>query len=265
MANFLRLQLRNGTFQGKTVIAPSALQETRTPQIVNNPGNPPGYYGLGWNVGTDTSGRLRLNHSGAFNVGAATVISFYPSQDVGIVVLSNSFPIGVPEALSAGFYDLLFHGNITNDWVALYGQFYAGFWKSIRDLYPVYPPPPVPAVLARPLALYTGTYANDLYGGVEVVPSGRGLAIRLGPRQVTYQLGHYNGDLFTFLPVGENAFATSGARFKFGRQGPASTLTIDYYNAEGLGTLSRFGMADPHLDRRRAEFEPAGKRGDPDH
>jgi CubicO group peptidase (beta-lactamase class C family) len=145
MANFLRLQLRNGIFRGKTVIAPAALEVTRTPQVVSNPGNPPGYYGLGWNVVTDASGRLRLNHSGAFNVGAATVITIYPSQDVGIVVLSNSFPIGVPEALSAGFFDLLFQGTIKNDWVALYGQFYASFWNSIRDLYPVYPPPPVPA------------------------------------------------------------------------------------------------------------------------
>src|SRR5262249_41726408 len=37
------------------------------------------------------------------------------------------------------------------------------------------------------------------------------------------------------------------ARFEFGTLGPALTLTIDYYNAEGQGTLTRLGMADPDV------------------
>jgi hypothetical protein len=242
MAKFLRLHLRNGQFNGKTVIAAAALAETRRPQIVSNPGNPPGYYGLGWNVSTDAHGRTRINHSGAFNSGAATVVSFVPSEDVGIVVLTNSFPIGVPEALAAGFFDLVFEGAITRDWVALYGQVYDEFWKGIIDEYPVYPPPPVPPVPARPLAFYAGTYANDLNGSVEVVPAGRGLALRLGPNKVTYPLTHYDGDTFLFLPVAENAYTASGARFAFGPRGPATRVTIDYYNFDGQGTLTRVGQ-----------------------
>ena len=208
---------------------------------MSNPGDPPGYYGLGWNVSTDAQGRTRINHSGAFNSGAATVVSMIPSEDVGIVVLSNSFPIGVPEALAAGFFDLLFEGAITRDWVALYGQFYDAFWKGIIDKYPVYPPLTVPPVPARPLAFYVGTYANDLYGTVEVVPAGRGLAVHLGPKRVSYPLTHYNGDTFTFPPVGENAYTASGAHFAFRPKGPAVAVTIDYYNFEGHGTLSRVG------------------------
>jgi hypothetical protein len=241
MAQFLRLHLRDGRFNGKVVIDPQALAETRRPQVVNNPGNPPGYYGLGWNVSTDAQGRTRINHSGAFNSGAATVVSFVPSEDVGIVVLTNSFPIGVPEAIAAGFFDLLFQGEIQRDWVALYGQVYADFWKNIIDKYPVYPPLPGPPAPARPLALYAGTYANELYGAVEVVPAGRGLAVKLGPRKVTYPLTHYNGDTFLFLPVAENAFTASGDRFTFGRGGPVTGVTIDYYNFEGKGTLTRVG------------------------
>jgi CubicO group peptidase (beta-lactamase class C family) len=242
MAKFLRLHLRNGQFNGKTIIAPEALAETRHPQVLTNPGGAsPSYYGLGWNVSTDAQGRMRINHSGAFNSGAATVVTMYPTEDVGIVVLSNSFPIGVPEALAAGFFDLLFEGGITRDWVSLYGQFYAGFWQDIIDKYPVYPPLTVPPVPARPLASYVGTYANDLNGAIEVVPSGRGLAIRLGPKQVTYPLTHYTGDIFIFPVVGENAYVPSGAHFAFHPKGPATAVTIDYYNFEGHGTLSRVG------------------------
>src|SRR5262249_3798335 len=139
------------------------------------------------------------------------------------------------------FFDLVFEGAITRDWVALYGQVFDDFWKSIIDRYPVYPPPPVSPVPARPLAFYAGTYANDLHGCVEVVRAGRGLALRLGPKRVTYPLTHYDGDTFTFLPVAENAYTVSGAHFAFGRRGPATEVTIDYYNFEGQGTLTRVG------------------------
>ncbi|SIO60570.1 CubicO group peptidase, beta-lactamase class C family [Singulisphaera sp. GP187] len=237
MANYLRLHLRNGRFEGRTVIAPRALEETRTPQISTGSG----YYGLGWNVSTDPEGRLRLNHSGAFNSGAATVITYYPSEDVGIVVLSNSFPIGLPEALADGFFDLLYKGAIQRDYVPLFGEFYARFWQSIIDLYPTYPPPPVPAPPARPLASYVGAYTSDLYGTAEVVRMGQGLAVRLGPKRVTYPLEHYAGDLFLFRPVGENAYVPSGAHFGFAGHGTARTLLIDYYNTEGKGTLIRAG------------------------
>ncbi len=78
------------------------------PQVTTDTG---GQYGLGWNVSTDAEGRLRLNHSGAFNSGAATVITYYPTEDVGIVVLSNSYPISLPEAIADGFFDLLYKGR----------------------------------------------------------------------------------------------------------------------------------------------------------
>ncbi|QEH31652.1 Beta-lactamase precursor [Aquisphaera giovannonii] len=233
MANFLRLHLRDGVFAGRTVIAPRALAETRTPQAWTGSG----YYGLGWNVGTDPDGRTQISHSGAFNSGAATVVSFLPGEDVGIVVLTNSFPIGLPEALSAGFFDLLLRGGVARDYVGLYGEFYANFWQTIVDQYPSYPPVfPIPA---RPLASYVGTYANSLYGNVQVVRTRQGLSVRLGPKQVTYPLAHYSGDLFLFTPVGENAYVPSGAHFNFAGKGPARSLTIDYYNTEGQGTLAR--------------------------
>lgn len=241
MANYLRLQLRGGRFDGRTVISPSALAETHRPQVVSQPGNPPGYYGLGWNVSTDAAGRARLNHSGAFSSGASTVITFYPNEDIGIVVLCNGFPIGFPEAMATGFFQLLFEGGIAGDPVGQYEQAFDHFWKEIEAHYPAYPPPPVPPAPARPLAFYLGTYANELYGAVEVVPAGRGLAIRLGPRRVTYPLSHYSGDLFLFHPVGENAYAPSGAHFGFARKGPARWVTVDYYNPEGKGTLGRVG------------------------
>jgi CubicO group peptidase (beta-lactamase class C family) len=237
MAQYLRLHLRKGEYEGRVVIAPAALAETTSPQVPTGSG----FYGLGWNVATDQAGRTRLNHSGAFNSGAATTITYYPTEDVGIVVLTNGFPIGLPEAIAEGFFDLLYKGSVERDYVGIFGEYFAGFWDEIAAQYPTYPPPPVPARPARPLSFYLGTYSSSLYGNVEVVRAGRGLAVRLGPKRVTYPLTHYSGDLFLFTPVGENAYVPSGASFGFAGRGAARSVTIDYYNTEGQGTLTRAG------------------------
>src|SRR5262249_49330394 len=79
LAQWMRLQLGGGKFNGKQLIAAKALGETHRPQIVSHrPANPAtdraGFYGLGWNVNYDEQGRVRLSHSGGFDLGAATVV-----------------------------------------------------------------------------------------------------------------------------------------------------------------------------------------------
>ena len=54
--------------------------------------NMPSFYGLGWNVSYDQQGRLRLNHSGGFDLGAAAYVNLIPAEQLGIVVLTNGHP-----------------------------------------------------------------------------------------------------------------------------------------------------------------------------
>ncbi|MEU5637700.1 serine hydrolase domain-containing protein [Streptomyces rishiriensis] len=109
MSKWLRLQLGNGTFKGRQVVDADALEETHLPHMVSEPPHSPagrtGFYGLGWNVSYDDQGRLKLGHSGGFALGAATNVALLPSEKLGIVVLTNGEPIGVPEAISATFLD----------------------------------------------------------------------------------------------------------------------------------------------------------------
>src|SRR5262249_13978894 len=72
LANWLRLQLGNGKFQGKQLVCAKALAETHRPQIVSRAPQDPatdraGFYGLGWNVNYDDAGQVRLSHSGGFD------------------------------------------------------------------------------------------------------------------------------------------------------------------------------------------------------
>ena len=56
-----------------------------------------------------------MSHSGGFSLGAATVVSLYPAEELGIVVLTNASPIGVPEAIAKTFFDLALNGKVERD------------------------------------------------------------------------------------------------------------------------------------------------------
>src|SRR5467141_3259594 len=125
LAKWLRLQLGNGKFDGKQVVDVKALAETHHPHMLTgfNPFTQlPTFYGLGWNVGYDQEGRLRLNHSGAFGLGAATYVNLVPGEQLGIVVLTNAYPLGIAEALGTTFVDIALYGKPTQDWLVLFKQ-----------------------------------------------------------------------------------------------------------------------------------------------
>ena len=104
MAKWMRLELAGGKFEGKEMVKADALAQTHHPHMLagfSPLDGLPGFYGLGWNVSYDEEGRLRLSHSGAFELGAATVVALVPSEALGIVVLTNAFPLGVAEGLAS--------------------------------------------------------------------------------------------------------------------------------------------------------------------
>ena len=66
-------------------------------------------------------------------------------------------------------------------------------------------PPPQPRPAAD-LEAYAGAYRNELYGSIEIQRSDTGLTIGLGPDLQPFPLTHFDGDTFTYQPVGENAY-----------------------------------------------------------
>ena len=102
---------RRGRFDGREIVAASALDETHRPQIVSDPPRTRttdrAFYGLGWNVSYDEQARIRWSHSGGFSLGAATCVNVLPGERIGIVTLTNASPIGVPEAICRIFLDLV--------------------------------------------------------------------------------------------------------------------------------------------------------------
>ncbi|WP_296701452.1 serine hydrolase [Thiocapsa sp. UBA6158] len=238
MAQWMRLVLAEGALDGKPVIGSEALSRIYSPNLLSaplhGPSSRPSFYGLGLGVSVDSAGRVRWSHSGAFLLGGATTLAMLPSESLGILILTNGQPVGAPEGIAASFLELVETGEIRHDWPALYGSAMAGLyaWHTQFGEAPLAPAP------ARPLDSYVGRYANKLYGTAVVEATDAGLVLRLGPSPTVLALSHFDGDAFTFRPVGENALGISGAVFAFADDHAAS-LQIEYLDEEGLGTFSR--------------------------
>lgn len=158
------------------------------------------------------------------------------------MVLTNAAPIGVAEAIAVSFLDLATAGAIQRDWVAAYGQAFAAVvnapnYGKDQD----YSVPPTNPIAARPLGDYAGRYANDYVGEVEIVQSGGELVMRLGPLKAPFTLRHWNGDVFLYQPVGENAYGPARVTFAPGPAGRFETVTIENLNINKGGVLRRVG------------------------
>lgn len=209
MSRWLRLQLADGTLDGKRIIPAATLARTHVPQIVSQPPTSPtgraGFYGLGWNVSYDDSGKLRLSHSGAFELGTNANVTMLPLEKLGIVVLTNGAPVGLADAVALDFFDVAQHGKATTDWLPLLASVYAKEVDGARS--PTdYAHPPASAKPAKDSAAYTGTYDNPYYGKATVTADNKGaLTLALGPKPMLFPLTHYDGDTFSFETTGEMA------------------------------------------------------------
>jgi CubicO group peptidase (beta-lactamase class C family) len=242
MAKWVRLELADGKFEGKTIVNEKALNETRQPQIVTSYSpftGLPSFYGLGWNVSYDEQGRLRLNHSGAFALGAATHVNLVPGEHLGVVVLTNAYPVGVAEALGTIFIETALYGKPTQDWFPLYKKLFtdpAMFGVATGFDYAKTPATPAPALKTD---AYVGTYSNDFFGDLSITKQGDRLVMALGPQHKTFPMQHYDRDTFTWYTESEDVSGTSGIIFTIGGDGRASQLTVENLNADGRGTFRR--------------------------
>ncbi|KAA0124999.1 serine hydrolase [Methylobacterium sp. P1-11] len=243
LARWLRLVIGNGRFEGAQRVAAAALAQTHVPLMARGRNPVTGaasFYGLGWNVEYGRHG-LVWGHAGAFSVGAQTLVSIHPEAGLGILVLTNAFPSGVPEGLADSFADLVFDGRVGRDWVTAWGAAYENlFAPGIAADKAAYGT--LPASPSAPLApsAYAGRYANAYVGEAVVAEADGALTLTLGPGGARrYPLRHFDRDLFLSFPDAEAPDRPSAIRFAIGSDGRAAALTVDALNASGLGTLAR--------------------------
>jgi CubicO group peptidase (beta-lactamase class C family) len=242
VAKWMRLQLANGKFDGKQIVDEKALLETHHPNMLTG-FSPftglPSFYGLGWNVSYDEQGRLHLNHSGAFALGAATYVGLVPVEQLGIVVLTNAYPIGIAEALGTTFLDAALYGKPSQDWFSIFKQAFSNPAAVGTVLGFDYSKPPASPAPALKNGAYVGRYTNDYFGEISIIEKDGGLAIVEGPKNKTFPMRHYDRDTFTYETEGENAVGRSGVISTIGPDGKATQVVVENLDVRGEGTFKR--------------------------
>jgi CubicO group peptidase (beta-lactamase class C family) len=241
MAQWLRLLLADGQHEGRQVIAKDALQQTHVPASVRGVDPKTGaaaFYALGWNVDYREHG-VEWSHAGAFSAGARTLVHLIPGEQLGIVVLSNAFPTGVPEGIAKTFFDLVFVGSPTRDWVAYANEIFDAGYKEMMKPSLVYATPQASPAPALPISAYLGDYRNDYVGDAKVTESGGSLYLHLGPAGRRFPLTRFNRDVFVYVPMAEAPKARVGVSFLIGPHSKAGEVTVEDLNEYGLGRLTR--------------------------
>jgi CubicO group peptidase (beta-lactamase class C family) len=248
LAQWVRLELGNGIFNGKPLIKPEALAETHLPHIVRG-ANPvtgaPGFYGLGWNIDYDDKGRVFWDHAGAFSVGGRTEVKLLAAEKLGIVVLSNAFPTGVPDGLSDAFFDQVLNGKQTRDWIGFWNGKYGELVTAMAGSVAEYAKPPATVSPALPLSAYVGIYGNDYVGRLEVREEGGKLTLRLGNQKQASPLRHWDRDTFLYLPAPELPGAFAGVTFVCGADGKSAQVLLESFDGEAAVFTRRPDMAKP--------------------
>lgn len=244
LAQWMRLVLANGKHDGKQIIESDALAPTHAPLMdrgENPVGGGPSFYGLGWNVGYGRYGTA-WGHAGAFSQGARTVVCLLPEAQLGVVVvLANAFPTGVPDGLCDVYFDLVFKGEVTEDWIGKWNALYASMFgpaiEAAKKLYGTPPASPSPALTEN---AYEGTYANDYLGKAILAAEDGKLTLTFGPNgEMSLPLTHFDRDVFFYYPDPEMPDMPSSVIFEIGADQKASQVTIEDLNDDGQGVLTR--------------------------
>jgi CubicO group peptidase (beta-lactamase class C family) len=201
MANYLRLQMAGGRWNGQELFTARDAAQMHSPQMVMA-APPPGpnadrelghqQYGMGFFV-TTYRGRKMVNHGGNID-GFSAEVNWLPDDSVGVVVLTNLNGTPVRDFLPRYVYDrLLGLGRI--DWSGRFKVRQARQWARQDSLEAVAKARQKPGTRpSHALADYAGTYRHPGYAPVTITHTGG--ALRLAFNSFDLGMAHFHFDVF---------------------------------------------------------------------
>ncbi len=94
MARWVRLQLGNGTFEGRRIVSSENLAFTHTPKVAISDKL---FYALGWVIQQTPNGNIIWHDGGTSSFGA--YVGMVPDKNLGVIVLTNETNVGFPDAI----------------------------------------------------------------------------------------------------------------------------------------------------------------------
>lgn len=245
MVRWVRFQLDSARVDGRRLLKPATLIETRTPHTVirrdslarqANPYTHYNSYGLGWTL-EDYRGREVVRHGGNLD-GMTALVALMPGERVGVVVLSNMDGSGLPLALARRVFDLHL-GVPDKDWSADLLRFQERARAEAKERERKKEAERVRGTRpSLPLAAYAGTYADSLYGEVRVRAEKGRLVAEFGP-SFTGDLEHWHYNTFR-ARWRDRSLGRALVNFQLGMDGKPAVLVW-----ENLGEFRRVKTNEP--------------------
>lgn len=210
MAQWLRMQLGKGMFDGKRLISSKPMKEMLSPQqiitsfgqwsanpqicfhVISLPESRFTTYGLGWFV-QEYRGHVLVHHPGDTD-GMRCQTGMIPELNLGVVIFSNLHPSTLTEALLFSVFDA-FIGGEARDWS---GEVLASVKAYQARMAEVQKKRAVVRVEGTSPSLsleeYAGLYENSLYGRARVAYENEKLMLHLG--QIESLLEHLQSHTF---------------------------------------------------------------------
>ena len=203
MAQWMRFLLEGTTPDGTELLSKETLEELFTPQTLVDPDefyptqavtNPHWMtYGLGW-FQQDYDGRAVDFHTGSID-GMVAIHGLIRDERLGVYVLGNLDHAEIRHALMYHVFDRFGEGS-NRDWSAELKTLYDELSRQAERRRSEAEKTRVGGT-APTLALdrYTGTFADELYGAVQITIDGDGLRLFYGPG-LQGELEHWHYDVF---------------------------------------------------------------------
>ena len=229
MGHWLIAQLNNGIYNEKEVIPASVIQKTRQPQSIVGKGGHPfnrsnyNLYALGWGL-EDYEGFEIVSHTGGIH-GFVTSVTLVPSENLGIVVLTNTDQNALYEALKWEIMDAFLglpyraYSPVYSNYINQQNAEEQANFEKLQDTVNMKNTPPVP------LSDFIGKYKNDIYGEIEIKENGDHLLLVFGHHpNLTADLGYLNSNRF-FCDFSNPLFSKSVMPFKI-ENGKVTGMTL---------------------------------------
>ena len=199
MANWVKMHLNHGTYNGKEVISrknhnmlwyPQTITGSDSTRLTN--------YAQGWTVEFGEQGRY-IRHTG-LAYGYTAFVGMVPDMDLGFVFLTNNGSSSDPQSALGRDLIELYKGNKSD----YFGEYFADYKEDLFSKDEPKAKEEVTPVAALANKAYVGNYTLEPFGTAKVYEKDGQLYFNL--RKVDSPLKHKNGNVFTFFAKGSGTF-----------------------------------------------------------
>ena len=225
MARWVRMQLNNGTFDGRRIVSSENLAYTRTSKVALTEQLS---YALGWYNYLTPNGNILWHDGDALSFGS--FVGLVPDKNIGIIILTNETNVTAPNSLGVWLLDRIL-GNPKHDPVAESLKNAKAKFAATAKLFtkPANPRP------SPRFASLTGNFVNSSFGKAVLTLKDDALLMEVEATKAKFKLEPWDGDIFmaTLMPTGQFGpivdldYMTKGfAQFQMDKDGKLNLLRL---------------------------------------